>query len=69
LLANRFSHLIDDGSVLCIDRHLTSSELWAALIGCDLTTTPYPCSGLIQCDRMDGSNGTTVPIRYCLQHQ
>ena len=42
LLANRFSHLIDDGSVLCIDRHLTNSELWAALIGCDLTTTPYP---------------------------
>ncbi|MFN7735364.1 MAG: glycosyltransferase [Pirellula sp.] len=42
LLANRFAHLIADGSVLCIDRHLTSNELWAALIGCDLTTTPYP---------------------------
>jgi len=42
LLANRFSHLLSDGSVLCVDRHLSSSELWAALIGCDLTTTPYP---------------------------
>jgi len=42
LLADRFSHLIADGSILHVDRHLTNDELWAALVGSDVTTTPYP---------------------------
>lgn len=41
-LAGEYATLVNEGRIVCIDRHLSSEELWASCKAANVIATPYP---------------------------